>query len=116
AGPYGHFLGPAYDPVWTEFQGEGTKAVEHTPSGKTILDPYGGVRPDCRFPLAAADSLPEGVSLERLGVRKSLLEQFDATRRTIDLAEKSGQFDLYQKMAFGLLTSARSRSALDVVR
>src|SRR5262249_17734789 len=25
AGPYGGFLGPAYDPVWAEFRGEGTR-------------------------------------------------------------------------------------------
>src|SRR5262249_33671412 len=29
AGPYGHFLGPAYDPLWIEFEGEGTDVPYH---------------------------------------------------------------------------------------
>jgi hypothetical protein len=115
-GPYGHFLGPTYDPVWTEFQGDGTKEIYHSPSKKVIHDPYGGIKPDSRFPLAAADTLPVDVSPNRLNDRKCLLRRFDATRRAIDSAARSQRFDHYQAMAFGLIASSRTREALDVSR
>ena len=45
AGPYGAFLGRAYDPVWTEFEGEALQEASYEFGGKitAIRDPHGGV-------------------------------------------------------------------------
>ncbi len=44
-GPYGAFLGRAYDPIWTEFEGEATRQASYEFNGQvtTCFDPYGGV-------------------------------------------------------------------------
>ena len=34
AGPYAAFLGQSYDPVWTDFDGEGTRVSVLLPSGE----------------------------------------------------------------------------------
>ena len=56
AGPYAAFLGPAYDPVLTDFEGEGSrKSIKISPArGKKheVYDPYAGMKPDGRFTLA----------------------------------------------------------------
>ena len=46
-----------------------------------VFDPYGGIRPDDRFDLAAAAPLHEGISDARIQLRRSLLAQFDDARR-----------------------------------
>src|SRR6185436_2061821 len=57
AGPYGGFLGTAYDPIWTDFQGEGTRAFTQENRGvvQEFRDPYGGIKPDGRFEIATPD-------------------------------------------------------------
>ncbi|HVS36851.1 MAG TPA: DUF1501 domain-containing protein [Gemmataceae bacterium] len=118
AGPYGGFLGPAYDPVWTEFQGEGTQTFVQENRGvvQEFHDPYGGVQPDCRFEVSAEGSLDKSLTLHRLDRRRSLLEQMERTRREVDASDQVRSFDRYQGMAYSLLTSARLREALDVRR
>jgi uncharacterized protein (DUF1501 family) len=58
--------------------------------------------------------LPDGISVERMGERKSLLNAVDKLRRE---ADQNGQFDAVDKFrqeAFGLLTSDRARKAFDL--
>ena len=114
AGPYGHFLGPNYDPVWTEFEGESTQVLNYFRD--PYQDPYAGVAPDCRFRLGAADTLADGVTLGRLDDRRTLLGQFDAASRSLDQQEAVRNFDRHQKRAFSLMTTSRTRDALDVAR
>jgi hypothetical protein len=118
AGPYGGFLGTAYDPVWTDFQGEGTKAFVQENRGvvQEFRDPYGGIRPDCRFQVSSAATLSDHLTLDRLDRRRSLLQQLDDARRRFDADPRVPDFDRYQGMAYGLLTSSRLREALDVCR
>ena len=75
AGPYAAFLGPAYDPVLTEFEGEGSREIyklSRDGSKKYILkDPYAGIQPDGRFYLAGTE-LREGLTLDRQNRRRSL--------------------------------------------
>jgi len=73
----------------------------HSPSGRTFLDPYGGVKTGLPVSLATADTLPVDVDPARLDQRKYLLTQFDGARRALDAPDRSPQFDRYQKMAFG---------------
>jgi len=118
AGPYGGFLGAAYDPVWTEFQGEGTKVFVQENRGvvQEFRDPYGGIKPDGRFQVSAAGAPSDQLTLDRLDRRRSLLRQLDEARRQVDAAESVRSFDRYRGMAYALLTSPRLREALDVRR
>ena len=111
-GPYAGFLGSRYDPVWTDFRAPGTRPVPN-PTGRTdLLDPYGGIQPEDRFDLAGD---PSGdVSIERIGLRRSLLEQFDRTRKGLD--NRADSFSRHQELAFSLLTSSQLGQALDVAR
>jgi hypothetical protein len=115
AGPYGHFLGPKYDPVWTEFQGECTKLLDYY-SREKYLDPFAGIRPDARLPLGAADTLAEDVTLGRLEHRQALLSRLDAACRSLDRPEALRNFDRHQQRAFALMTASRTREALDIAR
>ena len=79
AGPTAPGWAAAYDPLWTDFQGQGTRTSTYTFGNQTIRckDPYGPLEPDCRFGLSADARLPDGLTLDRLNRRRSLLEQFD---------------------------------------
>jgi hypothetical protein len=118
AGPYGGFLGPAYDPVWAEFRGEGTKTFVQENRGviQEFRDPYGGIKPDGRFEVASSGDAGDGLTLDRLDRRRSLLGQLDSARRRLDDSAEARSFDRYQGMAYSLLTSPRLREALDLRR
>ncbi len=117
AGPYAAFLGPAYDPFWTNYDGKGVRKVpryyEHQP---TFEDPWGGCTADGRFTVTPMREKGAEVSLDRLGLRRSLLSQFDTVRSRLDDGETSRVYGTFQERAFSLLTSARTREALDLGR
>lgn len=123
AGPYGGFLGAGYDPIWTEFEGEGTQTFTQSNRGvvQVFRDPYGGIRPDGRFKLASSAAHDDGAVLDRLDGRRSLLGQLEAERRRLDRVASGGTaagggFDRFQEMAFSLLDSRGLREALDIRR
>jgi Protein of unknown function (DUF1501) len=117
AGPYAAFLGQAHDPVWTDFDGEGTHVTPHYTSGqkRDFKSPFGGVTANGRFHLPSLSQLPPDVPQDRLGRRRELLAQFDRLRRRLDVADQ-GIYDRHRQMAFSLLTTNRMREALDVSR
>ena len=115
-GPYGGFLGSRYDPVWTEFSSRGTKAVPNPTAKTDVYDPFGGIEPTSRFDLAGPVNLPEGVDAARHALRRSLLAQFDATRRRLDADPRVAAYDRYQSVAWELLTSSKLGEALDVAQ
>ncbi len=110
AGPHGHFLGTAYDPVWTQFDGQPTETARRV---YDFLDPYLGIRPDGRFKVGG-DPLPGDVPLDRLNQRVSLLQQFESARRSLDGPAR--QFDRHRAAAHAMLTSAKTAQALDLGR
>jgi hypothetical protein len=117
-GPYGGFLGPAYDPVFAEFRAKGTRSVTRdsgAPGSPTplVADPYLGVLPTDRFDAAAPD---ETLTLDRLHGRGSLLDQLDAARRALDAAPATAAFDRHRALARAVITSGKLREALDVQR
>ena len=118
AGPYGAWLGRAYDPLWTDFQGTGTRESTYTFGNETIRchDPYGPLEPDCRFGLSADARLPEGLTLDRLNRRRSLLEQLDEARHAVEQTAATGSFDDCRQQAFSYLTTDVLSDALDVTR
>src|SRR5262249_39748405 len=73
-------------------------------------------RPTDRFDLAGAGDLSEGLSPQRIGLRCSLLAQFDRARAWLDNHEGVRSFDRHRQQAYSLLSSPRLGAALDVQR
>lgn len=117
AGPYAAFLGPAYDPVLTDFDGEGSRKITKiSPAGgkkHDVFDPYAGIKPDGRFRLAGA-RLRDDVTARRQQSRNSLLERFANARSEIDRNAESRSFDRYQQLALSLLSTTDVHRALDI--
>jgi hypothetical protein len=101
-GPYGGFLGSAYDPVWAEFAGA-------APDG----DPYSRITPQGRFEFNPPDGAP--IILDRLDQRRDLLQQLEHRQRGLDRAATRG-FARQHEMAFNMLRSPGMRRALDLDR
>ncbi|MBI2808802.1 MAG: DUF1501 domain-containing protein [Planctomycetes bacterium] len=121
AGPYGAFLGNAYNPLWTEFQGRATRVAVKTLQDQRFEDvePYVGISDDSRFSLAAATNLGPQLTIDRLNQRRSLLQQLDQARREAENSPsgigESG-LDRYREMAYSLIGSQRIHAALDLGR
>jgi len=105
AGPYSGFLGKRYDPL------------------EAFCEPYvdKGVRTDVRedpaimrgIPKLPDQTLAAGVTLDRLGHRRSLLKQLDRELKRPQLQAGLATFDRYQHRAFDVLTSNKLRTAFD---
>ncbi|MEX0716930.1 MAG: DUF1501 domain-containing protein [Planctomycetaceae bacterium] len=116
AGPYGHFLGANYDPVWTDFQGEGTEHYCYAPRTENVnRDPFAGVEPGFKLQLTAGEQRFDAHTTARLDDRRRLLEQLETARRSFD-AGAAGSFDKRHQQAFDLLLSGKTRAALDLDR
>lgn len=118
AGPYAAFLGGAYNPLWTEFDGKATRSVVKTLQEQHIdcWDPYLGIAPEGRFTLAPTTQLPAGMTLDRLDQRRSLVEQFDHARRDLEESAAGQDLDKHRAMAMSLIGSTKVRTALDLDR
>lgn len=114
-GPYAGFLGQKYDPLWTAFDAPGTREVPVLAEGSEKLDPFAGIRPEDRFELGPKPS-PNLPTIARVGLRRALLEQFDATRRDLAAHSRVEQYDQQQQTAYELLASGGLARALDVQR
>lgn len=60
------------------------------------------------------DMVLDGISLERLDDRKSLLKSFDRFRRDADSSGAMEGMDVFTEQAFGVLTSSRLAEAFDL--
>jgi uncharacterized protein (DUF1501 family) len=118
AGPYAAFLGAQYDPIWTEFVGQGTRGIRKTLTDRVFdaPDPYMGTTPDTHFALPSVSTMPGELTLDRLDRRRSLLGQLGAARRELDASIAGRELNRYQTMAYDLLQSNRLSEALDVRR
>src|SRR5262245_39904562 len=117
SGPYGGFLGQAYDPVCTEFVGRATKAARKTLLERVWEDvePYRGITPESRFELSTVSNLPPELTLDRLDRRRTLLEQLEGVRRAADAAaSRSSGVDRHRAMAYELAGSPAVRRAFDL--
>lgn len=118
AGLNAAFLGNAYDPIWTEFNGKATDSIFKKLGAKelTVFDPYMGITPESRIAIAAATQMPAELTLDRLNQRRSLLDQFDVARKQVELSRAAQGYDRERQMAYGLISSTAVREALDVGR
>ncbi|MFM8474224.1 MAG: DUF1501 domain-containing protein [Planctomycetaceae bacterium] len=105
AGPYGGYLGRNYDALTTEVlptAPTGTRPQPGTPA--TVLG----------APQLPHTEFSEGMTLDRLSRRRSLLTQFDDLRHRQDVVRAAGSYDRYQSQAFDILTSSPIRTAFDL--
>lgn len=103
AGTYGGFLGPGYDPVFSEFIGDSPKG-----------DPYRDITEAGYFQFSPTTEPQPEITLDRLRRRRSLLEQFDDERRRLDDDETQTSYHRVQQTALSLVTSDTMREALDL--
>lgn len=117
AGPYGGFLGAAWDPIFAEFEGKATRTARKTLAEKTWedLEPYRGVTPESRFRLGSVTDLGPDLTLDRLDRRRTLLEQVELAHRGLDAARSTAAgIDRHRQMAYSLLGSEKFRRAFDL--
>jgi hypothetical protein len=116
AGPYAAYLGSAYNPIWTTFQGKATVRTVKTLNAEKldVAEPYMGISPDSRFEVAAEGA--SSLALDRLDGRRSLLDQFDRGRRHLKETDAGRGLDRHRALALDLISSPRVRMALDVRR
>ena len=118
AGPYAAFLGQRFNPLWTHYTGAGQKLAPKCrhEQAKEYLDPYAVAPRDGKFVFQGAGTWGEGLSDTRFGLRKLLLEQFDAQRTLIEEQATTRDYGASQAQAISLLTSTQLRDALDFAR
>lgn len=102
------WLGHGWGAAVTRWVGKSTGA---DPYGQGRENPYGGITPETRFTLMEGS---DGITLDRLKRRVSLMEQLDREKRRLDRNEATESYGQLQQKALGLLTSDRLRKALDV--
>lgn len=114
--PHAAWLGPAFNPVYPLFRGEGSREVGNpTANGaaaaRSRLDPYDGLTPTSTFAFEGAD-LPADVSAARFASRRQLLG--DLAGRGGD--ESSSRFRSQQRGALQLIADPRLARAVDVTQ
>ncbi|MFQ5731416.1 MAG: DUF1501 domain-containing protein [Planctomycetaceae bacterium] len=118
SGPYGAFLGHAFDPVWTEFDGKATKTVNRSSffqrKDVEVKDPFLGVTPGSRLRISKTARMRRGMTLDRLDRRRSLLQQLESETRRFETTNAGRSVDRFRGMAYSLMTSEKLRQALDV--
>ncbi|MBW3600106.1 MAG: DUF1501 domain-containing protein [Planctomycetes bacterium] len=105
-GPYGGFLGRQFDALITECD-------PHKPEGAPEPSP-GAPQTVLGAPRLAHSQLREGITLDRLNSRRSLLQQFDDQLRRTDSSPAVEDFDRHQRLAMDILTSAKLKTAFDL--
>ena len=88
----------------------------HPPYGSPGLPGYLGIAHAAFRPSGPArkDMVLNGISMDRLGDRRSLLTDFDNLRRDVDASGTLEGLDTITQQAFGILTSSRLADALDL--
>jgi hypothetical protein len=108
AGPYGGYLGSAYDPVFSacdpKFHGKLSDAGDFYSAD---IVPMG----DPRLP-----DLSSGLTVDALDKRRSLLRQIDDKARKLERSPEGARLSRQQAKAFDLLLSAKAKAAFDVSR
>jgi hypothetical protein len=103
AGTFGGFLGPAYDPLWTEFRGA-------APLG----DPFREITPEGRFVFGTLGT-PQ-ITLDSLDRRRSLLDQFERQCAGFERSHAARGYERQRDRAFEFLATPRVSEALRLER
>jgi hypothetical protein len=105
-GIYGGFLGQRYDPFSAEPNAYLDAGIDR--QNRALPPP---IRGEPRIPTG---TLAEGVTLDRLNSRQSLLQQIDQELRRSDEQAALASYGRTQQRAFGMLTSTQLRRAFDL--
>jgi hypothetical protein len=105
-GEHGGWLGQRYNPLTTRIE---KRSLEDNPYWRDCTDEELG------FALAGMHS-QEGLTLDRMLDRQSLLEQLTSQQRNFERNGTLGNFDAFRQRAYSLVTSERARVALDIKR
>ncbi len=105
-GPYAGFLGQRYDALYTEVQPSRAPGSVTPAPGRPVT-----VLGEPRLP---ENTLAEGVTIDRLNSRRSLMNQIEDQLRQADAQNSVDQFNRTQRRAFNILTSNEVRSAFDL--
>ena len=104
-GEHAGWLGQRYNPMTTQVD---KQSPTDNPYWRDCSDD------ELTFQIAGL-SATQGITLDRLKSRRSLLEQFDDERRSWRVKPPAG-FDAFRERAFALITSEQTRTALDIRR
>lgn len=107
-GPYAGFLGKRFDPLFTECSPTADPADAAPTPGRpaTVLGE----------PKLPESQLAEGITMDRLNERRSLVQQFDQGVRQVDNQAAVAGFGRTWRQAYDLLTSNQVRAAFDLNR
>lgn len=108
AGPYGGFLGKQFDALTTECMPFHDKdSYVPSPGNPQIVR---------GAPALPSTSLEDGMTVDRLNTRRTLLSQIDVERRRLDqfASVTSSSYQRNQQQAFDILTSSAMRQAFDL--
>lgn len=103
-GEYAGWLGRSYDPITTSIE---KKDEKDNPYFRNCADD------ELTFQIDGLMA-PEAVTLDRLHRRQTLLSQFDQRLQKLDQQKSLSAYDRYQQRALSLVTSQRTRNALDL--
>lgn len=103
-GPTAGFLGSTYDPLYTQC----APYVDKPPEQAYAPQPLRGM------PHIPNARLSQGMTLDRLSGRNSLLKQFDSQRRLADQSVRVGAWSRQRERAWSLITSSKVRDAFDL--
>jgi hypothetical protein len=103
-GEYGGWLGQAYRPLTTRVD---KRDLKDNPYWRDCTDQ------ELNFGIDGLDD-SQGLELDRLDRRMSLLEQFDIARGQLDKSRTAEQFDAIHAKAYDLAASPKVRHALDL--
>lgn len=103
-GQYAGWLGRGYDPLATRI---GKRDDKDNPFYRDCNDE------ELDFRIQGL-ALNEGLTLDRVQARRSLVEQFDEARRVVDASRAEAAYDKFRQRAMSLVSSEKVRRALDI--
>jgi hypothetical protein len=103
-GQYAGWLGRGNDPLATAI---GKRSDTDNPYFRDCTDE------ELNFRIQGL-ALNEGLTLDRLQKRRSLVDQFDDARRTLEAGRAEAAYDQFRQRALSLVSSAKVRRALDI--
>ncbi|MCA9203989.1 MAG: DUF1501 domain-containing protein [Planctomycetales bacterium] len=105
-GEHAGWLGQRFNPLTTQID---KKSLTDNPYWRDCSDE------ELTFQIAGM-AARDGVTLDRLHGRQSLLEQYNDQRRLADRLAVTSNFDAFRQRAFALVTSEKTREALNIRR
>lgn len=103
-GEHAGWLGRRYNPVTTQVD---KRSQNDNPYWRDCSDE------ELTFQIEGT-RMSNGITLDRIRSRQSLLSQFDGTRKLLDQSLPTSGYTSFEQRAWGLVTSDRTRAALDI--